>query len=189
MNSSMKFLNNDITRSILRDVITPDGAPHTLLRIFTGARKAEAERCFWSHLFSKRDAAILATSCGSRRLVPICRALSAWIEPYFGLDGRMDPHGSADRRFRVKLSRLNIELPASVFRKNYTFNRLVVGVQRMQVLRELGYNAPLPLFDSAVCKPISEAQGEEFFRLTPEACGRPQWPQEVAAWRSQIKRS
>jgi hypothetical protein len=66
------------------------------------------------------------------------------------------------------------------WRHTYGFYRLAQTSDIAQVAVEMGL--PPGPYRKVLWHPISMAEAEEFFTLTPEACGRPTWNAEVTEW-------
>jgi len=183
--ASTEFLRIPEVRLLLTELITPSIAPPTLLRLFAGLRAGEADH--WvgepigGRLFDRR-LLLCPKLKGMRRYrsVPVCPALAAWLEPYRTLAGITVRTRNADRFLRRQAAARRLKLAHNVFRQTYALYRLALTRDMALVGQEIGMHPKLvrqPLW-----LPVSHAEAEEFFKLTPQDCGRPQWPDEVDAW-------
>ena len=175
---------------LLKDIITPGTAPLTLVQLFAGLRRRETDgfQVRYSTEYSSPVALVVASERAIRgyaRTVPVCPALAAWLAPYTSLTAMCAPR-HADRQLRRRAAAAGLVLPPSVFRQTYALYRLALTHCVGHVAMEMGVTE-VPL-RKHLGLPVSGAEAAEFFSLTPEACGRPQWTNEVRAWFAKVDR-
>ncbi len=91
----------------------PELVPFIAIAAFAGVRSAELERLDWSNINTKfitLDKSITKTS--NRRLVPICPALTAWLEPYRQSAGAVVPFANMSNQKGWLVDKINVALKA-----------------------------------------------------------------------------
>ena len=94
-NGEIEIFTPDETRRLLA-AATKDFLPCLALGMFAGLRSAEIERVTWKDIDLKQGHIVVgadAAKTASRRIVPICDALAAWLAPYAERTGSVWPHG------------------------------------------------------------------------------------------------
>jgi len=184
---TLGFLELSTVRLLLADIVTPLSAPQATLGLFAGLRRREAENfdcedvCVDSA--RRRIAGILVTGRrGLVRYVSASSALHGWLSPYLGMRGPIVWPTSLAHRLRTWARRHGLRLTHSTLRRTYATCRLASTRKFELVALEIGWN--LSLWSAHMVLLPALADADAYFDLTPEACGRPGWAQEVAAWRS-----
>lgn len=94
-NAEVQIFTPDETCRLLM-AATEDFLPCLALGMFAGLRSAEIERVTWKDIDLKQGHIVVgadAAKTASRRIVPICDALAAWLAPYAGRTGGLWTHG------------------------------------------------------------------------------------------------
>ena len=188
--TSSTYLTVDAARSLLNHVITPATAPHVITRLFAGLRKAEANAFSWGDMVFDGDHQRIAEVHVDElrtfhqhhcRLVPACPALQEWLRPFAGLTGSITRNSKTSRFVHEESLKCGVTLGHSVLRTSYAAYRLAQTRDVGLVAQEIGSSNNW--FFRPIQWPSSVENAQLFFGLTPGACGRPEWAQEVAAWR------
>lgn len=164
----------------LANAVTPATARPLLLELFAGLRTVEANQINLTYLVNKADGVLISLRVAGlygHRIVPVCFGLAAWLQPYLRGPHGIDQAGRFPDRLRRKLG-----LTHGTLRRNYASNRLAIGTPIEQLWVEMGVKSELacarPLW-----LPVTSGEAKRFFALTPVACGRPKWAEEVETWR------
>lgn len=164
-------------RQLLRDRIEPAAAPVTLLQLFAAHRGDEAREQEWENL--KAGLPILIRSGGERRReVPFHDVLVAWLKPYLKLVSEQRLSGRLQLSSQSPVRAIR-GLGLGECRYLYATHRLAITGDVSLVARELGIPGEVSL-KWLTWSIASRAEAEIFFGLTPEACGRGNWANEVA---------
>jgi len=164
--------------------ITPETAPHALLRLYAGHHMVEAEHRMWENIQPGRGIFIPGGYPWPARFVPWCPALSAWLGSFIPSAGLVDRGEPLARRLHRAAAHLGIALPSNALRRTYAAYRLAFLRDRVVVAAEVG--RPITAFRRLLWSPPSSSDAAAFFGLTPEACGRPRWSEEVARCRTRL---
>lgn len=174
----------------LTAVVTPASAPWLLLPLFAGARGSETDELLGASgspdLFSPHMQVPLHSRSGQMwRLVPMCSALAAWLAPYQEFVGTPWSGRNAERLLRRQLAAQGLRFARGEWRATYATYRVALTRNLDMVGMELGIHQVVP---RTLFQPVTSLEAEEFFSLTPAACGRPQWAAEAAAWIASLPR-
>jgi integrase len=158
--------------------------PFVALGGLAGLRSIEILRLEWTDVWFAKGFIEVGRSkskTATRRLVPICPALHAWLKPFAKKSGPILPDIRDEAQFwrllRAGKSALNdengkprVNLVHNGLRHSYCSYRLAVAKSAAQVALEAG-NSPKMLFEH-YRELVTEAEGNEWFSLTPEKVGR-----------------
>jgi integrase len=95
-NGEVEIFTPDEARRLLA-AAAPDFLPPLAIGLFAGLRSAEIERLEWSDIDLRQGHIVVTASnakTASRRIVPVCAALAAWLEPYAGRTGKVWSSGA-----------------------------------------------------------------------------------------------
>lgn len=186
MKDWFKTLSVRQTQLLLQRAIDPLTAPRALLQLFSGHRRSEVDDQRWEHINLGESIHI-----DSRlwRVVPFHPVLIPWLGPYFRLEPKrlVDPKPELSHLRLVQAARkLEIKLVPDVLRRTYTLYRLAKTGSPSLVAREMGSGNDMvrALYWPRVCLGGAlemAVEANAFFDLTPAACGRNGWADEVAA--------
>ncbi len=158
--------------------------PFVALGGLAGLRSIEILRLEWSDVWFAKGFIEVGRSkskTATRRLVPICPALHAWLRPFAKKSGAILPGIRNEvhftRLFHAAKAVLNdengkprVNLLHNGLRHSYCSYRLAVTKSAAQVALEAG-NSPKMLFEH-YRELVTETEGKEWFEMTPEAAGR-----------------
>ncbi len=151
--------------------------PLVALGALAGLRTAEIHRLQWQDIdfhgghivVGKRKA-----KTGQRRIVPILRALRAWLEPHAQATGSVVPQywGNAPllRAFRQALKPLKVEMVQNGLCHSFASYRLAAVHSADQVALEMG-NSPRKLFQNYRGL-VTPAQAHKWFSVMPARPGK-----------------
>jgi site-specific recombinase XerC len=176
-------------RHLLAHAVTPETAPHAVARVFAGLRETEARALAWHDMLLDSEFHRIAgirvnNGRGFHRYVPAGCALQEWLAPFLGMRGRVSRHSNVGRQFREQARRHGLRLGYNILRCSYATHRYNQTRDLAFVANEMGVGTVL--WRKLLWLPRRFDDAELFFQLTPEACGRPHWAQEVAAWREGV---
>ncbi|HNQ90685.1 MAG TPA: tyrosine-type recombinase/integrase [Verrucomicrobiota bacterium] len=132
----------------LIDASDHDFLPCILLGAFAGLRSAEIERLEWKevdlvrkHITIGRD----KSKTASRRVVPICDALAAWLAPYAGRQGKVwiRNHKSFYSAQQATAKKAGIAWKSNALRHSYASYRFAELQDAGRVAGELGNSAAI----------------------------------------------
>jgi hypothetical protein len=185
MKVRFKTLSVRQTQLLLHRAIDPLTAPRALLQLLAAHRRSEVDRQRWEHMHLGES---IHVDSPRWRAVPFHPVLIPWLAPYFGLSprGPVDPEPERSHRRLVRAARaLGIELVQDVLRRTHVFYRLAATADPSLVAKEMGSCSDLVRARHwpRVCLERNLGMdADAFFGLTPAACGREGWADEVAAW-------
>ena len=151
--------------------------PYLALGGLAGLRSAEICRLDWREIdFAQGHILVSArkSKTASRRIVPICDALKAWLLPIGRTEGRVMPYAderSMLGRFRViKAQTAGMpKIPSNALRHSYASYRLAQVEDAGKVSLEMG-NSPQKLFTN-YRQLVTRAQAERWFSVMPRQEG------------------
>lgn len=158
--------------------------PFVAMGGFAGLRSIEILRLEWSDIWFEKgfiEVGRNKSKTATRRLVPICPALAAWLKPYAKKSGPVLPDIRNEfhftRLFHAAKSTLNdengkprVELVHNGLRHSFCSFRMAETKSAPQVALEAG-NSPKMLFEH-YRELVTEAEAKEWFSLTPRKVGR-----------------
>ena len=158
--------------------------PFVALGGLAGLRTIEILRLEWSDVWFAKGFIEVGRSkskTATRRLVPICPALKEWLEPFAQKSGPVLPDIRDDVHFRRLFhaaeaplmdenGKPRVKLVHNGLRHSFCSYRLALTKSAAQVALEAG-NSPKMLFEH-YRELVTEAEGDEWFALTPEKAGR-----------------
>jgi integrase len=154
---------------------------------FAGLRSAEIERLEWKDIdFASRHIVVSASNAktASRRIVPLCDNLAAWLAPYSGREqGRVWPGGSvlfykrqqqialataveADESTGVKAQK-PVEWKGNALRHSYASYRFAQTGDAGRVAGECGNSAAV--IHKHYRELVKPADAERWFNVRPDA--------------------
>jgi integrase len=147
--------------------------PLVALGAFAGLRTAEIHRLSWEDIDLHGGHVVVGkhkAKTGQRRIVPILRALEAWLETLpIGKHGPVVPRYSGDapllRAFRQALEPLKVKMVHNGLRHSFATYRLADVQSADQVALEMG-NSPRKLFQN-YRELATKAQAERWFSVMP----------------------
>lgn len=163
--------------------------PFVTLGGFAGLRSIEILRLEWSDVWFEKgfiEVGRQKSKTATRRLVPICPALAAWLKPHVKKSGPLLPDIRNEvhftRLFHAAKSTLNdengkarVELVHNGLRHSFCSYRMAETKSAPQVALEAG-NSPKMLFEH-YRELVTEAEAKEWFALTPAKVKRPKKPE------------
>jgi site-specific recombinase XerD len=165
----------------------PDYLPSLAIGAFAGLRSAEIERLEWKDIdFASRHIVVSASNAktASRRIVPLCDNLAAWLAPYSGREqGRVWPGGSvlfykrqqqialataveADESTGVKAQK-PVEWKGNALRHSYASYRFAQTGDAGRVAGECGNSAAV--IHKHYRELVKPADAERWFNVRPDA--------------------
>lgn len=153
--------------------------PFVALGGFAGLRSIEILRLEWDDIWFEKgfiEVGKEKSKTATRRLVPICPALAAWLKPYAKKDGPVLPDIKDEwqftRLFREAKHTLNnengeprVQLVQNGLRHSFCSYRMAETKNAAQVALEAG-NSPKMLFEH-YRELVTQADAREWFSLTP----------------------
>lgn len=106
----------------------PDFVPLLAIGGLAGLRSAELERLEWGDIDLARRFIVIGkdkSKTASRRVVPVCDALAAWLAPYAGQQGKLRPYteGAHHTRQREAAEAAGLTWKANGLRHSYATYR------------------------------------------------------------------
>ena len=155
--------------------VAPDDLlPHFLFGFFAGIRPQELKRLDWSHLNLKEKAVVLPstiTKTGTRRVVTVDPALSAWLRWYFAKHGIQQGPVTPTTNLRKRLDAIrtaakvkNIQDGA---RHSYASFWLAVNKDEHRLRENLGHRSSDELWDH-YHKACTQKEAKQFWKIRPE---------------------
>lgn len=159
--------------------------PFVALGGFAGLRSIEMLRLEWTDVWFEKgfiEVGRHKSKTATRRLVPICPALAAWLKPHAKKSGPVLPDIRNEvhftRLFHAAKSTLNdaegkprVELVHNGLRHSFCSYRMAETKSAPQVALEAG-NSPKMLFEH-YRELVTEAEAKEWFALAPVRVKRP----------------
>ncbi len=152
--------------------------PYVAIGGLAGVRTAEISRLDWSEVhMAERHILISAAKAktASRRIVPICDALAAWLKPLVKSDGPIMPFANEQSMLnqwsRAKARMVGadnkplVEVPTNALRHSYASYRLAQVEDAAKVSLEMG-NSPRKLFQN-YRQLVTKAQAKKWFAVVP----------------------
>jgi len=149
----------------------PDYVPCLAIGAFAGLRSAEIERLQWSDIrLDRREIVVGAdrAKTATRRIVPICDALAAWLAPYAGRQGPVWPgnHEAYYVTQRRTAAAAGLKWKPNALRHSYASYRFALIRDAGRVAGELG-NSPA-VVHRHYRELVSAADAERWFATGPE---------------------
>jgi integrase len=124
----------------------PDFLPLLAIGGLAGLRSAELERLEWGDIDLARRCIVVGASkakTASRRVVPVCDALAAWLAPYAGQQGKLWPYteGAHHSRQRETAKDAKLKWRDNALRHSYASYRFAELGDAGRVAGELGNSA------------------------------------------------
>lgn len=184
--ASASFLSIPEVKLLLSEVLHPENMVEFIGSLFAGLRRTEAESLVSESLVMPSgsnaiEALRVFDNSRRLRLVPMCPAFRAWLAPLRS-DFSANRPSCHWRRMLAAARARGLCLSFQTLRNTYAAYRLSATWDWHLLAGEMGWTAPV--FARSILLPASKSAAEEFFRLTPDTCGRPQWTKEVMEWRS-----
>ena len=159
--------------------------PFVALGGFAGLRSIEILRLEWTDVWFEKgfiEVGRNKSKTATRRLVPICPALAAWLKPYAKKAGPVLPDIRNEfhftRLFHAAKSALDdpegkprVQIVHNGLRHSFCSYRMAETKSAPQVALEAG-NSPKMLFEH-YRELVTEAEAKEWFALTPASVKRP----------------
>jgi len=147
-----------------------DFRPCLALGLFAGLRSAEIERLSWQDLDLKAGHIIVGAKTAktrSRRIVPICDALAAWLTSYAGQQGSLWPHGRIcfHKRQEASAKAAGVPWKRNAARHSFASYRLAQTQNAAQVALECG-NSPQVIFKH-YRELVQPADAQRWFAVKP----------------------
>ena len=150
--------------------------PYLVIAAFAGLRSAEIERLDWSEIRLERGFIEVASDKAktrSRRLVPICENLAAWLAACRQVAGPVMPYSRVPEAQEFLVRNAKVKWKRNALRHSYISYRLAIMPDTARVALECG-NSPEVIFQHYRELVLPE-QAEEWFNILPgPAC--PQCP-------------
>jgi integrase len=125
-----------------------DFLPFVAIGALAGLRTAELCRLDWHEVNEDYImVAALKAKTRSRRLVPVCPALSALLRPYRGMEGKVVPMENVERLQALTAQAARVDRKKNGLRHSYGTYRLALVKNEAQVALEMG-NSPAMLFSN-----------------------------------------
>ena len=174
-------------KAILSTIEDPWCLLYLALSMFTGIRHDELQRLTFD-LIKPVDAIVEITAeiskTSERRLIPIQPVLDAWPSPFYGRSGLVLPIAYVQAKVLKFILRMKPTVPdlpgewgRNWFRHSYASYRLAQTGKVLQTAKENGHYAYI--LESVYLALSTEADALAYFALTPEACGKSDWPNQV----------
>jgi integrase len=157
------------------------------LSAFAGLRTGEIERLSWDsiepgrHIYLRRQ----LSNSGKARQVPIRPVLDAWLKPFYGSHGPAVKSRTVPQRLCRVIRTLALDLRRNMLRHSCLAYRYRLAADSTRICLEMGLHATL--FNLHRLVPVTKADAQEFFSLTPEVVGIQDWPALVAEYRRSAK--
>ena len=167
---------------ILADQADPEYTLVMALGLFTGTRMDEMQGLLMAHVDPGQQIAMPApvAKLHKPRQLPILPVMDAWLRPFYGRRGYINTRLDPQIRIGAILRKAGIHWKRNWLRHSYCTYRVNATGDLLETSNECG-NSPA-VIASSYLKRVTPAQAEEYFRLTPEACGIADWDQRVAAY-------
>jgi hypothetical protein len=143
--------------------------------VFAGLGDFELDALRWEWIKPGEGIQIPQCCQGVRVILPV---LDAWIRPFYGSQGKVFSSGANRYTVRDFARRINVRLCQNLWHC-YCVYRLADPINLRQTAREKGYDDPR-YFGRFFFHPVTLAEAQHFFSLTPEAVGITAWPEKVA---------
>lgn len=177
-----QILSISETRLLLQRGIDPVTAPRALLQLFAAHRRGEVDEQRWENIQPGAPIQISTDRDLWWRHVPFHLVLIPWLAPYLRLSpkGLIDPAPQRSRRrLALAFRNLGVKLHLNLWRRSYAAHRFAITRSWPAVALEMGLHARFAR--ESFLSPVNDSDAEAFFGLTPTACGRSNWADEVAA--------
>jgi integrase len=178
-------------------VASPEFLPSLAISAFAGLRSAEVERLEWKDVDLAGRMIVIGASrskTASRRIVPLCDNLAAWLAPYAGRQGKVWP-GGHDAFYVAQqdtaqataveakpdkgiVGRKAVEWKANALRHSYASYRFALTGDAGRVAGECGNSAAV--IHRHYRELVKPADAERWFNVRPEAAANV-LPMPVAA--------
>ncbi len=170
------FTASEIAR--LLAAAAPDFLPCLALGAFAGLRSAEIERLEWSDIDLAGRCIVVGKAkakTASRRVVPVCAALAAWLAPYAERQGPVWPGGHEDFYQAQQTAaaatagdgRRAVAWKANALRHSYASYRFAETGDAGRVAGELGNSAAV--VHKHYRELVKPADAQRWFAVQPEA--------------------
>jgi integrase len=171
-------------RAMLTALDDPWCLLYLVLSIFTGIRHDELQRATFDLIKggSVLDIPPEISKTRKRRIIPIQPALDAWLAPFYGRAGLVLPISNIQYKVRRFLEEsdapgLSDDWGRNWLRQSFCSYRLAQTGKVLETSQEDGHSAYV--LERVYMKRSTPEAAGEFFALSPEACGKPDWYERV----------
>jgi integrase len=143
--------------------------PVFALGLFAGLRSAEIARLEWKHIrWEERliEVPALTSKTAMRRLVRMAPNLIAWLEPYWGEQGKIVPPNHVRRMALDKRRAGLVDWPSNGARHSFASYHLAHFKDAPALSLELGHVRPQTVF-AHYRELVTPAEAERFWRIVP----------------------
>ncbi len=164
----IEILTPEELRTILHGADTDQRRIYFTLGAFTGIRAAELQRLEWREISLERGHVEITADnakTASRRLVPICPALAAWLEPFSRMRGKVFTSTREAERLVEWAGKQIGRWPKNCLRHSFVSYRVAQSQDVARTALEAG-NSPAIIF-SNYRELVTQADGEKWFSIMP----------------------
>lgn len=160
----------------------PKYALYVAIGLFAGLRSTECIRMRWDSVSPGGSICVSSRYVGHHlsRMVPIGPALDAWMKPFYCRSGLVFKRKTIHRLLSKVLKQANLSWVISCLRQSFASYRTALTGNAQQVASELGQSPKTVAPQHHNLGSVAQAQ--DFFALTPEACGITNWDDIVNAF-------
>ena len=186
-----KILKVSQARAILTELEDPWCLLYVVLSLFTGIRHDELQRSTFEIIRPGRVVDIPAeiSKTKKRRIIPIQPVLNAWLAPFYGRHGLVLPIANVQNKVRQLLEQSDApgvprKWGRNWLRQSFASYRLAQTGSVTDTSQEDGHYAYV--LERVYLELSSKEDALEYFALSPEACGKPDWKQRVKAFLAEL---